>query len=113
MITLELAKYGYKITNKLYPNTLHWLAESSGGLKMHHYPTCYKKTPNIQKHKTKDFNNSHLCKGISVSNNLPKRLKDIKLMECFIRELKKISHKLLLTTWHSTFIYQLFVIPLS
>ena len=33
LITLELAKYGYKISNKLYPTKIHELAESNGGLK--------------------------------------------------------------------------------
>ena len=61
MITLELAENGYKISNKLYLSKLHVLAESEGGLKQHRYPTCSKKTPNIQKHGTKEFNSSHLC----------------------------------------------------
>ena len=39
MITLELAKYGYKISNRLYPTKIHDLAESNGGLKQHRYPT--------------------------------------------------------------------------
>ena len=48
LITLELTKYGHKITHKLYPNTLHKLAEANGGKKTHCYPTQYKQTPNIQ-----------------------------------------------------------------
>ena len=43
MITLELAKYGYKISNKLYLYKPHQLAESEGGLKQHRYPTHFKK----------------------------------------------------------------------
>ena len=35
LITLELVKYGYKISHKLYPTRLHKLAESNGGLKQH------------------------------------------------------------------------------
>ena len=35
LITLQLVKYGYKISHKLYPTTLHKLAESNGGLKQH------------------------------------------------------------------------------
>ena len=33
LITLELAKYGYKISSRLYPSKIHELAESNGGLK--------------------------------------------------------------------------------
>ena len=33
LIDLELVKYGYKITNRLYPGKIHTVAESNGGLK--------------------------------------------------------------------------------
>ena len=33
LITLELAKYGYKISSRLYSSKIHELAESNGGLK--------------------------------------------------------------------------------
>ena len=64
MITLEFAKYGYKISHKLYLVILHEIADSNGGLKQHRYPTHYKNTPNIQKHTSNEFNQSYLCKGI-------------------------------------------------
>ena len=78
LITLELAKYGYKISSRLYPSKIHELAESNGGLKRHWYQTRFKNTPNIQKHVTKEFNNSHMCKGLAAYNNLPDSLKGIK-----------------------------------
>ena len=43
MVKLELAKYGYKISHKLYPAKLQEVAESNGGLNQHRYPTHYKK----------------------------------------------------------------------
>ena len=89
LITLELVKYGYKISNKLYPTKIHELAESNRGLKQHRYPTRFKSTPNIQKHGTKEFNNSHLCKGLAVYINLPDRLKGIKSLKNFTKEVKK------------------------
>ena len=89
LIMLELAKYGYKISNKQYPTKIHELAESNGGLKQHWYPTRFKNTPNIQKHGTKEFNNSHWCKGLAIYNNLPNRLKGIKSLKNFTKEVKK------------------------
>ena len=71
MIILELAKYSHKIIHKQYQTTLHKLVESNGGKKTHCYPTCYKCTLNIQKHAIREFNQSHLCKGLSVFNCLP------------------------------------------
>ena len=70
MITLELAKYSHKITHKQYPIILHKLAESNGSKKTHRYPTHYKCKPNMKKHATREFNQSHLCKGLSVFNCL-------------------------------------------
>ena len=88
MIKLELAKYGYKISHKLYPSKLHAVAESNGGLKQHRYPTRYKTTPNIQKHRSMEFNNSHLCKGIITYNNLPTTLKKAPTLKSFIKGVK-------------------------
>ena len=87
MTTLELAKY--KISNSLYPTKIHDLADSNGGLKQHRYPTQFKNTPNIQKHSTTEFNNSHLCKGLAVYNKLPNRLKCLQSLRIFTREMKK------------------------
>ena len=89
LITLELAKYGYKISSKLYPTKIHELAETNGGSKRHRYYTRFKNTPNIQKHVSKEFNNSHMCKGLAVYNNLPDSLKEIKSLIKFSKEMKK------------------------
>ena len=89
LITLELAKYGYKISSRLYPSKIHELAETNGGLKRHRYQTRFKNTPNIQKHVSKEFNNSHMCKGLDVYNNLPDSLKGIKSLIKFTKEMKK------------------------
>ena len=89
LITLELAKYGYKISSKLYPTKIHELAETNGGSKRHRYYTRFKNTPNIQKHVSKEFNNSHMCKGLAVYNNLPDSLKGIKSLIKFSKEMKK------------------------
>ena len=53
LITLELAKYGYKISSRLYPSKIQELAETNGRLKRHQYHTRFKNTPNIQKHVSK------------------------------------------------------------
>ena len=84
LLKLELAKYGHKITHKLYPDTLNKLADANGGKKTLRYPTWYKQTPHIQKHKTKEFNNSHLCKGLTVYNCMLKELKTILTLKLFI-----------------------------
>ena len=89
MIKLELAKYGYKISHKLYPSKLQAVAESNGGLKQHRYPTRYKTTPNIQKHSSMEFNNSHLCKGITTYNNLPMTLKKAPTLKSFTKGVKR------------------------
>ena len=89
LITLELAKYGYKISHKLYPAKVHENAEAHGGLKQHRYPTRYKNTPNIQKHTTIEFNHSILCKGLTVYNGLPVRLKEQPTLKRFTKEVKK------------------------
>ena len=89
LITLELAKYGYKISSRSYPSKIQELAEINGGLKRHQYHIRFKNTPNIQKHVSKEFNNSHMCKGLALYNNLPDHLKGIKSLIKFTKEMKK------------------------
>ena len=86
LIDLELAKYGYKITNRLYSGKIHTVAETNGGLKCHKYNTRFKNTPNIQKHGMHEFNTSFLCRGLSVFNALPNKIRKSENLKQFIRE---------------------------
>ena len=89
MIELELAKYGYKITNQLYLTKIHTTAEANGGLKQHQYATRFKRTPNIQKHGKAEFNASFLCKGLSIFNNLPNKIQNLRNLKQFTSKARK------------------------
>ena len=47
MIKMELAKYGYRLTYKDCPTSLQSIANAKGSIKLHHYPTRSRNTPNI------------------------------------------------------------------
>ena len=89
LIDLELVKYGYKITNRLYPGKIHSVAEMNGGLKGHKYNTRFKNTPNIQKHGTSEFNTSFLCRGVSIFNALPNKIQNSRNLKEFTKGVKQ------------------------
>ena len=59
-----------------------------GGKKTHRYPTHNKNIPNVQKHNDKYFNNSYLCKGVTVFTNAGRCIKDAPSLKGMIREAK-------------------------
>ena len=71
MIRLQLAKVGYKVTNKLIPKPILKLFTCGHGHKQHRYSTRNKQIPNIIAHKSSITNSSFICKGISTDSNLP------------------------------------------
>ena len=70
MIKIETAEVGHRISTEQYPAPLLNIFDAHGGLKQHRYPTRNKRTPNIQMHLSQQFNNSFLCKSISIYNYL-------------------------------------------
>ena len=64
LIQLELAKLGFKVSNKHLPAAILAIFNANGGEKKHKYQTRNKAVPNIQKHQSNLFNNSFLCGSI-------------------------------------------------
>ena len=60
-----------------------------GGKKVHRYPTRNKHLPNIQPHPSVMFNNSFLCKSLSVYNNLPGITKRAINLKAFMHKAKE------------------------
>ena len=89
MINLELQKFGFKLSRQDLPHPIEHIMNKKGGKKMHQYPTHNKKIPNIQSHKSLSFNNSYLCKGLSVFMNAKKSIKDARSLRVCIKEIKK------------------------
>ena len=75
MIQMELCKYGFKITKKLLPEPLIIrLAHDREGKKVHRYDTRNKYVPNVQLHKSPQFNNSFMCQGMKELGKLPQSM---------------------------------------
>ena len=89
MINLELQKFGFKLSRQDLPNAIDQMMSRKGGKKMHRYPTCNKRIPNIQAHKSTCFNNSYLCKGLSIFITAKKYIKEARSLQVFIKEVKK------------------------
>ena len=77
LIKIETTKIGHRISTKQYPAPLLKLFNTYGGQNYHRYSTRNKKTPNIQKYTSQQFNNSFLCKSISLYRSLPLEMKKI------------------------------------
>ena len=90
IITLEQCKLGYKLVNNKIPNPIKKLMQQKGGKKKHRYNTRNKNLPNIQKHQSKSFNTSYLCKGITNFTKLPTDVKNSKTLKSFTRQVKRI-----------------------
>ena len=89
LIDLEAAKFGYKISRKLIPIPILNIMNAKGGKKTHNYHMCNKTTPNIQRHQSKQFNSSFLCKSLSLYSNLPVNLKQTESYKCFCTKVKR------------------------
>ena len=66
VINLELIKYGLKLSRQDLPSPIEGIMNDKGGKKTHRYPMHNKAIPNIQIHKCTQFNNTYLCKDVSV-----------------------------------------------
>ena len=58
MVSIELAKFGYNVTNKKLPKPLLDMLNARGGKKTHKYSTLGKSTLNVQQHTSEMFNRS-------------------------------------------------------
>ena len=92
MIWLELIKFGYTITKRQQATPLQKLMDDRGGKKMHCYPMQRKQLPNIQKHTSKAFNRSFICKAIQEFNSLPNNMKDSTTTSQMVRKSKNSLH---------------------
>ena len=78
MINVELAIFGYNISNKKLPKPLLDMLNARGGKKTHRYPTHEKTTLNVQQHTSQMFNRSFLCQSIVEYNKLSDKEKRCK-----------------------------------
>ena len=89
LIKLELIKFGYRIRNGLLPNPIQYIMNSKGKRKEHRYPTHNKNISNIQAHMSVQFNNSLVCKGLSVLCSTGKKIKGAYNLKACIKKFKK------------------------
>ena len=88
MIKTEQAKLGYKVRRSMLPKPIHDLFDVNGGKKVHRYPTRNKTLPNIQQHMNSTFNQSFMCKCLSVNMSLPGITKQAPILASFVNRLK-------------------------
>ena len=55
MIRIQVMKFGLEVTKQTQPQPVQNMMEAYSGKKMHRYPTHGKSTPNIQKHRSEQF----------------------------------------------------------
>ena len=93
LIKLELAKFGWKVTNDLLPTALQECAQTNqfGNtlIKSHRYTTGNKGIPNIPHTVCKQYTNSLFCKSISFFYTLPLELKNINNYNIFCNRINK------------------------
>ena len=89
MINLELQKIGFKMSRQDLSNPIDQIMNRRGGKKMHRYPTRNTKILNIQLHNSTCFNNSYLCKGLSIFMTNKKSIRESKSLWVFTKEVKK------------------------
>ena len=79
LIKVELAKFGWKVTNHLLPIALQKCALTNQfGIKLsksHQYATRNKGIPNLPHTHCKSYSTSIFCKGISYYYTLPMEIK--------------------------------------
>ena len=90
LIDLEAAKFGYKISHNLIPKPIQNIVDAKNGKKTHTYHTRNKTTPNIQRHRSTQFNRSFLCRSISTYTSLPEELKQSKSYKNFCTKAKRL-----------------------
>ena len=89
MIRIELAKFGYEISQKSVPKSLLNMLNSNGGLKKHRYPTRGKNVPNIQAHTSETLNKSFMWKSLAIYNKLGSSMKNSKKSKILSGRLKR------------------------
>ena len=94
IINVELAKLGYSINRKLLPKPILDIYDKNGGKKIHRYLTRNKMTPNIQKHHSKQFNRSFICRSTVIYTNLPTEIKQKQNIYRFTTHVKKYYNEL-------------------
>ena len=90
MIQLELAKLGFKVSNKHLPTPILAIFNANEGEKKHKYQTRNKAVPNIQKHQSNLFNNSFLCRSIQEFMKLNAITRKTVTIQSLSRQLKHI-----------------------
>ena len=84
----ELQQLGYKVAQKQLPDPLINLFNVRGDRKTHRYETRGKNIPNIQAHSNTQFNQSFLCKCLSLYHKLPMVIKQSPSLKNFTKKLK-------------------------
>ena len=79
MIRIELPKFGLEVTKQTLPQPVQNMMDAHGG----------KSTPNIQKHRSEQFNRSYLCRSITEYNKLSIKLKCCKTTKELSVKLKR------------------------
>ena len=75
MIQIAMCKLGHNISHKHFPTPIVSLFDKFRGHKSHQYLTRNKHIPNLQWHKSEQYQNSYLCRSIFEFNKLPMHLK--------------------------------------
>ena len=88
IIEYELCKLGFNLKEKLLPEPLINLFESCSK-KTHLYLTRNKTLPNIRKHKSREYNNSFLCKSLIYINKLNYKIKNSRNKDEFMKNYKQ------------------------
>ena len=88
IIDYELCKLGFNLKEKLLPAPIIKLFENCSK-KTHPYSTRNKNLPNIRKHKSREYNNSFLCKSLTCINKLNYKIKNSKNKFDFIQNYKQ------------------------
>ena len=88
IIEYELCKLGFNLKEKLLPEPLIKLFENCSK-KTHPYSTRNKNLPNIRKHKSREYNNSFLCKSLTYINKLNYKIKNSKNKFDFMKNYKQ------------------------
>ena len=93
LIELELAKFGFKLTNDLLPTRIKNMTctdhQGRNLIKTHTYNTRNKLISNNPPAMKNKYNKSFMNKGITIFNNLPTEIKHTTLLKSFIRAFKK------------------------
>ena len=92
LIGNELKKLGYKVAHKLLLEPLIELFQINRGKKKHRYETHQKGIPNIQNHSTFLFNNSFLCKCLSLYSKLPNSIRQKSSLNGFCQIIRQMRN---------------------